>query len=406
MIRRIPALGLTCAAIVIAILAFFAGARSVDGAPPTPRVARSFAWHLPPGFPQPKVPADNPMSDEKVDLGRHLFYDKRLSGNGTFSCASCHQQARGFADTLARAVGSTGQMHPRNSMGLTNVAYSPVLTWANSLQRALETQALGPMFGEKPVELGLAGKEKELIARLDADPRYRQMFAQAFPGDTGGTSLLEVTRAIAAFERTLISGDSPFDRASRGDSAAMTAGARRGQQLFFSERLECIHCHGGLNFTGTTDYVGKGFAEIEFHNTGLYNVDGKGSYPVGNQGLKDVTGRAADMGRFKAPSLRNVAVTAPYMHDGSIRTLDGVIAHYMAGGRTISEGAAKGVGSTNPYKSGFVKGFTLSQRERRDLVAFLLSLTDSTFLTDPRFANPWPDTSVAVRGPTKAGSGR
>jgi cytochrome c peroxidase len=389
-----------------AAFAFLAGAASVDGAPRPPIARRTFVWQLPAGFPQPKVPADNPMSDEKVLLGRHLFYDKRLSGNGTFSCASCHQQARGFADTLAHAVGSTGQANRRNSMGLTNVAYSPVLTWANSLQRALESQALVPMFGELPVELGLAGKEKELIARLDGDPRYRRMFARAFPADTGGISLIGITRAIAAFERTLVSGDSPFDRASRGDSAAMTASARRGQQLFFSERLECMHCHGGINFTGTTDYVGKGFAEIEFHNTGLYNVDGKGSYPAGDQGLKDITNRDADMGRFKAPGLRNVAVTAPYMHDGSVRTLDDVVAHYMAGGRTIPDGPFEGVGSANRYKSGFVKGFTLSDGERRDLVAFLVSLTDSTFLTNPRFANPWPDTSGAARGLKKRSGSR
>ena len=372
------------------------------GAPGAALQARArraaYAWQLPPGFPEPKVPADNPMSDAKVELGRHLFYDKRLSGNGTFACASCHQQQRGFADTLPRGIGSTGQMHPRNSMGLTNVAYSPVLTWANPLQRALETQALGPMFGEKPVELGLAGREQELVARLAADSRYQRMFAAAFPGDTSGLSLLKITRAIAAFERTLISGNSPYDRAERGDAGAMTASAKRGQTLFFSERLECFHCHGGINFTGTTDYVGKGFAEIEFHNTGLYNVDGKGAYPDGNQGVKDITGRIADMGRFKAPTLRNVAVTAPYMHDGSIRTLDEVIAHYMAGGRTIATGSFKGVGSTSPIKSGFVKGFTLSPAERKDLVAFLQSLTDSAFLLDKRLANPWPDTSVAARG--------
>ncbi len=360
-----------------------------------------YEWHLPPGFPTPNVPADNPMSDAKVELGRHLFYDKRLSGNESFSCASCHQQSHGFADTLARAIGSTGQVHPRNSMGLTNVAYSPALTWANPTQRALETQALVPMFGEVPVELGLAGRDKELIARVSADERYRRMFAAAFGADSS-ISLLGITRAIAAFERTLISGNSPFDRAARGDSAAMSAGARRGQSLFFSERLECFHCHGGINFTGTIDYAGKGFPEIEYHNTGLYNVDGRGAYPAGNQGLKDVTNRAEDMGKFKAPSLRNVAVTAPYMHDGSAKTLDDVIAHYVAGGRSIRSWAFKGNGNRNPYKSGFVRGFAVTAGERADLKAFLESLTDSTFLTDARFANPWPDTSIAVRGATNS----
>jgi cytochrome c peroxidase len=338
------------------------------------------------------------MSDAKVDLGRHLFYDKRLSGNETFSCASCHVQSHGFADTLPRAVGSTGQVHPRNSMGLTNVAYSPVLTWGNPTQRRLELQALAPMFGEAPVELGLAGKEKELVARLTDDVRYREWFSAAFPDQPAPISVDNVTKAIAAFERTIISGNSPYDRASHGDSSAMPRAAMRGQRLFFSERLECFHCHGGFNFTGTTDYVGKGFAEIEYHNTGLYNIGGTGAYPAGNQGVKDLTNKDADMGRFKAPTLRNVLATAPFMHDGSIATIDGVIDHYMAGGRTIATGANAGVGRRNPHKSGFVKGFALSTGERRDLVAFLQSLTDSSFLADKRFSNPWPDSSVAAHG--------
>jgi cytochrome c peroxidase len=354
-----------------------------------PRGATIFDWHLPQGFPEPKVPADNPMSDAKVALGRLLFYDRRLSGNQTFSCASCHQQAFAFADALPRGVGSTGEVHPRGSMALMNIAYAPVLTWANPNVRALEQQALLPMFGETPVELGLAGRERELLARLAADSAYPRMFDAAFPHDSGGISVRRVTQAIAAFERTLISGRSPYDRYLAGDSSAISASARRGEALFFSERLECFHCHGGFNFTNTVDYRGKGFVEIEFHNTGLYNVDGKGSYPADNPGIREHTGQTSDMGKFKAPSLRNVAVTAPYMHDGSITTLDGVLSHYAAGGRTIANGLNKGTGHRSPYKSSFVKGFTLTPRERRDVMAFLTSLTDSTFLTDPRFSDPF-----------------
>jgi cytochrome c peroxidase len=348
-----------------------------------------FRWNLPPGFPEPVVPADNPMSEEKVQLGRHLFYDTRMSGNGTFSCASCHKQAQAFADALPRGVGSTGQVHPRGSMSLGNVAYSPALTWANPLMKQLEQQALVPMFGEEPVELGLAGKEQELLQRIAAVPRYRTMFAAAFPGADSAITLRHVTQAVAAFQRTLITGRSPYDAYKRGALSAISPSAKRGEALFFAEKTECFHCHGGFNFTGTVNYVGKGFVEIEFHNTALYNVDGKGGYPAPNTGIEAVTTNPDDMGKFKAPSLRNIAVTAPYMHDGSIATLEAVIEHYNAGGRTIATGPHKGIGADSPLKSEFVRPMELTSQEKKDLVAFLRSLTDSTFLRDPRFSNPW-----------------
>jgi cytochrome c peroxidase len=356
----------------------------------TPGAGGSYVWDLPPGFPRPKVPADNPMTEAKVELGRHLFYDTRLSVDNTFACSSCHQQERAFADDKARGVGVTGEVHPRGSMSLTNIAYSPVLTWANPTQRKLETQALVPMFGEEPVELGLSGKEKDMLARLAAVPKYRELFAAAFPGEADPINLANVTKGIASFERVLVSGRSPYDRYRTGeDPIAISDSAKRGEALFFSETTECFHCHGGFNFTETADYIGKGFLEIEFHNTGLYNIDGKGAYPAPNTGVMAVSDDEEDMGRFKAPSLRNIAETAPYMHDGSIATLEEVIAHYEAGGRTIASGPNAGDGSKSPLKSSFVKGFTLTPQERKDLVAFLKNLTDEEFLTDPRFANPW-----------------
>ncbi len=358
---------------------------------PSGASARSYVWDLPPGFPRPRVPVDNPMSVEKVELGRHLFYDTRMSLDQTFSCATCHKQPIAFTDGRAQGVGVTGQVHPRGSMSLANVAYTPVLTWANPTQRRLETQALVPMFGEEPVELGLSGHETALLARLAMVPRYESLFAAAFPDEKNPLTLANVTRAIAAFERTLISGRSPYDRYRTGeDPLAISESAKRGEALFFSERTECFHCHGGFNFTETTDYVGKGFVEVEFHNTGLYNLDADGSYPPPNTGVMAVSDDAEDMGRFRAPTLRNIALTAPYMHDGSVATLEAVIAHYEAGGRTIADGPFKGVGALNPKKSSFVKGFSLTSEERRDLIAFLESLTDTTFLTDSRFADPWP----------------
>jgi len=371
----------------VAVAALVASAATGARHPASP-----WSWSLPRGFPVPTVPEDNPMSAEKVELGRRLFYDTRLSGNGTFSCANCHQQRLAFTDGLPRGVGSTGQKHPRGSMSLVNVAYSPALTWVNPNMKRLEQQALAPMFGETPVELGLAGKEAELVARLAADSRYVAWFAAAFPDDSSPITVDHITKAIASFERVLISGESPYDREQRGDTAAVSASAKRGEQLFFSEKMECFHCHGGFNFTGTTDYVGKGIPEVEFHNTALYNVGGKGAYPSDAPGLREFTQRAEDEGKFKAPTLRNIALTAPYMHDGSIATLEGVLDHYAAGGRTIHSGPYKGVGSANPNRSEFITGFSMTAREKRDVIAFLNALTDSAFIRDRRFANPWSDT--------------
>ena len=347
-------------------------------------------WELPAGFPTPRVPADNPMSAAKVELGRHLFYDTRLSVDGTFSCATCHDQAVAFTDRKARGVGVTGEIHPRGSMSLVNIAYSPVLTWANPSVRSLEAQALVPMFGEHPIELGLSGLEAKLLDSIKAERRYAPLFAAAYPGDAAPLSLGNITKAIATFERTLISGRSPYDRYAQDKvKDAISPSAIRGETIFFSEDAECFHCHGGFNFTETVDFAGKGFLEIQFHNTGLYNVGGEGAYPANNPGVFEITNDPEDMGKFKAPTLRNIAVTEPYMHDGSIPDLDGVLDHYTAGGRTITAGPNAGIGLTNPFKSSFVKPFTLTAEGRQDLLAFLRSLTDEEFLKNPRFSNPW-----------------
>ena len=188
----------------------------------------SYVWDLPPGFPRPKVPADNPMTPAKVELGRYLFYDTRLSVDGTFSCGSCHEQRLAFTDGKALSKGVTGDITPRSSMALHNVAYAPVFTWANPTVRRLEAQALVPMFGEDPVELGLSGLEDQMLARLAAEPRYPAMFAAAFPGDPKPISLASVTRAIASFERTLLSGRSAYDLyRTSADPKALSPDLRR-----------------------------------------------------------------------------------------------------------------------------------------------------------------------------------
>ncbi|MBD2255653.1 methanobactin export MATE transporter MbnM [Nostoc parmelioides] len=348
-----------------------------------------YDWNLPAWMPKPIVPADNPMSSPKVELGRHLFYEKRLSITGEFSCASCHIQSLAFTDGKTVAVGATGEKHPRNSMSLANIGYNPVLTWANPLMTKLETQALVPMFGEHPVEMGMVGREQQILTMLRNDSKYRQMFAIAFGESQEAISLSNLTKAIAAFERTLISVNSPYDRYRfGGDSHAISKAAQRGEKLFHSERLECFHCHGGINFSDSVMHDRLAFVEIAFHNTGLYNIDGKGAYPPDNTGVYEITTQPSDMGRFKAPTLRNIALTAPYMHDGSIPTLEAVIDHYKAGGRTIHTGKFAGVGSKNPFKSEFISGFELTEAEKNDLIAFLKSLTDETFIHNPAFSDP------------------
>lgn len=353
-----------------------------------PSAAPAYEWVLPTGFPPPAVPADNPMSEAKVSLGRHLFYDTRLSGNGTQSCATCHQQSRAFTDGRARGIGSTGELHPRGSMSLVNVAYARVLTWANPSQTRLEDQALVPMYGEHPVELGLDRADGWLHA-LRQDRRYVALFAAAYPGDQPLITKEHVVKAIATFERAIVSARSPYDRYHFDrDEAAISESAKRGEILFHSRPLSCFTCHGGLHFSNA---MGSGMSQlpVQLHNTGLYNLAGPFSYPAHNLGAYEVTKRPEDVGRFKAPSLRNIAVTAPYMHDGSAATLEDVLDHYAAGGRTIADGPHRGIGRDNPNKADAIRGFTLTRAQRDDLIAFLHSLTDEPLLSDPRFADPF-----------------
>ncbi|WP_426757050.1 MbnH family di-heme enzyme [Myxococcus sp. Y35] len=345
----------------------------------------TYAWKLPAGFPTPKVPADNPMTEEKVQLGRKLFFDVRLSRNETQSCASCHDPARAFTEPLRTSQGSTGETHRRNSQGLANVAYATSLTWANPSLTTLEAQALVPLFGKEPVELGFGDREEELLGRLRAVPGLEAEFQRAFPDAVEPVSVATLTRALASFQRTLISGNSAYDRYVYGnDVEAMTRQQKRGMELFFSERLECDHCHSGFNFQDATVHEATSEPILPFHNTGLYNEDGQGAYPAKDPGLIELTGRPEDMGRFRAPSLRNVAVTGPYMHDGSLATLSDVLDHYAAGGHARRRNG----GEASPLQSGFVRGFTLTAQEKEDVLAFLEALTDTEFLTDPRFSDP------------------
>ncbi len=358
--------------------------------PQPPTTDAGYAWSLPAGFPTPKESADNPMSAAKVELGRHLFYDLRLSVNQTTACASCHLPERAFTDGRVTAIGATGEVHPRNAMSLTNVVYNATLNWANPVLSMLHAQALIPMFGEFPIELGWSDHEAEILDRLRRDGQYVQLFAAAWPGEADPFNADRVAKAIAAFEATLISGNSAYDQSTlQGKWDAMSPAARRGQELFFSERMECFHCHGGFNFSQSVSHAGTTISQTDFFNNGLYNIGGTGDYPLDNRGLWEFTQQPADMGRFRPPTLRNIELTAPYMHDGSIATLDEVLDHYARGGRLISSGPFAGDGAKSPYKSELIVPFILNAQEKQDLIAFLNSLTDWEFICDPRFADPF-----------------
>jgi cytochrome c peroxidase len=277
-----------------------------------------------------------------VELGRHLFYDKRMSVNGTTACATCHRQDLAFTDGRAQAQGATGQLHPRSSMSLVNLAYSRAFNWSDPSVLSLERQALKPMLSTTPLELGLNSAAFLRIA--SSDSTYRRLFKQSFPKDQNPYTLTNVAKALSAFERSIVSRNSPYDRFHLdGDESAISESAKRGEILFFLDGgPSCFRCHSGINFS-----------DSKFHNNGL--------------GIEGV---------FKTPTLRNVAVTAPYMHNGSIATLEDVLNHYASGGK--------------PGHDKIMRGFRMTSQNRTDLVEFLKSLTDGTLLHDPAYADPWP----------------
>ncbi len=348
-----------------------------------------YVGKLPHGFPTPRVPASNPMTLAKAEVGRRLFYDTRLSGNGTQSCSSCHQQDRAFTDGRPQAIGSTGDVHPRNAQSLVNVAYMQTLTWANPSLVTLEQQVEVPLFNEHPVEMGVSDANRHrILKRIQRDPWYRRHFPLAFPKATSAVSWASITRSITTFERTIVSADSRYDRYLR-HKASLTAAQTRGMNLFMGEGGECHHCHGSFIFNDQATYAGAPAIRPDFHNTGLFNIGGTGAFPAPNRGLFEITGRPQDMGRFRAPSLRNVALTAPYMHDGSIKTLRQVVDFYADGGRIITDGPNAGDGRKSPFKDPETSGIKLTERDRRDLVAFLRTLTDRSVTRDPKLSDPF-----------------
>ena len=303
---------------------------------------------VPPGFPEPVFPAGNELTAARWALGKKLFYDPVLSRDSSLSCASCHHAAHAFSDTVAFSPGVGGLPGTRNAPTLANIAYHPYITREGGVP-TLEMQILVPIQEHNEFDFNIV----PIAARLLRDTAYVRRSREAYGRDPDP---FVITRSIACFERTLISGQSRYDEYFfQGKNDALTAAEVRGMNLFFSAKTSCSECHGGFNFSN-----------YAFENNGLY-----ANYP--DPGRFRLTGLESDRARFKAPTLRNIALTAPYMHDGSLWTLEAVVEHYNAGGQA------------HPNKSARVRPLGLTTTEKADLVAFLRSLTDEKFVKNPKF---------------------
>lgn len=321
-----------------------------------------------------------------IETGHYLFFDTRLSHNNTKSCGSCHDPKFAFTDGYRRSITTNGDNVKHNAPSLINIAFYNYFDWANPAVTTLEKQHERPLFNQNPAELGAKGNESAILKRLSTDERYQQFFATAFPGEKDPINFSNIIRSIASFVKTLRSFNSPYDKFISGDSNALSPSAKAGMDLFFSDRLNCSSCHTPPLFT--TAGKTKNTDSIYF-NTGLYNVLNKNKYPAEDIGLAGISNKPEDDGKFKTPSLRNVAITAPYMHDGSVNTLEEVIALYQQGGRLINTGPFAGDGRNNYLKNKLISGFILSAKEKNELLDFLFHLTDSSVLINPGFQNPF-----------------
>jgi cytochrome c peroxidase len=305
------------------------------------------------GFPVPEIPADNQLTEARVLLGKHLFYDKILSADKTIACASCHDPARSFSDNNEKSKGINEQLGDRNAMPLVNLAWGRSFLWDGGAP-TLELQVLSPLTNHKEMNITI----EEAVRRLQQHADYPALFMKAYGQLPDAATLC---KAIASFERSLVSCRSRFDKYYYlHDTSALNESEKRGYTLFFNDnyKMHCASCHSGANFTNES-----------YQNNGLYS-----EYP--DQGRYRITGRAEDKGKFKVPGLRNVGLTAPYMHDGSLKTLREVVEHYSTGGQI------------HPNKSSHVHvhpSLQLTEQEKNDLVNFLGALTDEEFINNPQF---------------------
>ena len=307
---------------------------------------------IPTGFPQPKIPSDNPMTEEGVELGKKLFYDPILSKDNTHSCASCHFQSNSFSDPNRFSIGVDGLAGDKNASALINLAWNRFNFWDGRVI-TLEEQALDPITNE----LELHSSWTDVVSRIKEDTDYRELIFMAF--NTVDFDSIHVVKAIAQFERTLISGNSKYDKFVRNE-VNLDVSELRGLEIFNSEKGDCFHCHSYPLLTSN-----------DFHNNGLdpeITMD---------NGRMDATNDPFDKGKFKSPSIRNVELTAPYMHDGRFNTLEEVIEHYNFGGHNSL--------TIDPLMKKVDFGLGLNNQDKIDLINFLKTLTDSTFINNQNF---------------------
>lgn len=304
----------------------------------------------PAGFPRIPFTEENPYSIQKWKLGKKLFYENALSLDHSISCGSCHKASIAFSDDKALSLGVNNLQGRSNAPTLTNIAYHPYFTREGGVP-TLEMQILVPIQEHDEFNFNML----QIAERLRQIPEYVIMSREAFGREPDA---YVITRAIGIFERTLVSGNSAYDAYNNGNSAMLSTAAKRGKELFFSTKTNCSSCHSGFNFTN-----------YSFENNGLHEV-------YAQLGRQRVTGKPEDNALFKVPTLRNIALTAPYMHDGSLATLEEVIEHYNSGGKQ------------HKNKSDKIKPLSLTSQEKANLLAFLHSLTDNKFITNKNFQKP------------------
>ena len=354
------------------LLLFFACSSDQEGGQttPAPEKPKPYELAIPATLPRNFIiPADNPMTVEGVELGRNLFYETKLSRNNTISCGSCHQQELAFTDGKALSTGVNGAQAKRSSMSLANMLWFSQFNWDGSAT-TLEQQAVKPL--EDPLEMHQP--LPEAVAKLQQTDRYPPLFEKAFGSST--ITKENILKALAQFQRTLISGNSRYDRYLQ-NKEVFTPDEVEGMVLFMTHPDpstntrggNCGDCHGGVLLTTRT-----------FHNNGL------DAEPL-DIGLGDITGRASDKGRFKSPSLRNIALTAPYMHDGRFRSLEEVMDHYNEHIRFDTPNIDPLIMEASNMPNGTSLGLTAE--EKRKIILFLHTLTDTTFINDKRFSNPF-----------------
>lgn len=316
---------------------------------------------------------------EDLRVGRLLFFSPLLSRDASTSCGSCHFAAQAFQDSKVRSVGLDGRLLDRNSPSLLNVGWSSYITWSNLAFFELERHMIVPLFGDDPPEMAARFDDIWLQEQLSQDPKLSQALLEHSQLDSMQALRWPfVLSKVADYMRSLTSFDSAWDRYQAGEPSALSADARAGEALFFSSQLQCSSCHPPPFFSTafSSGAASRAPKTQAFANNGLYFLqDSESGYPREDPGLMEFTGDPADGGRFRIPSLRNVQLSAPYMHDGSIASLDEVLDHYQAGGRFILDGAHRGDGSRHPNKDPRVSGFDLNATQRRQLLAFLESLT-------------------------------